>query len=143
METATARPLLLVDLRSPAVLIQNIPTALKEPFSSDRQVLAAVKTAHTQLQRAICGLYPGSLVLSLNAEILHHRLVQKIVTRNGVPAEPTQPRVLGPKMCVPFGKLLRGNAVPNTVTKTLHTDKVFARDLRSFSIGAFPGYAPS
>ena len=52
------------------------------------------------------------------------------------------PRVLGPKMCVPFGKILRGNVIPNTVTKTLHTDKVFAPDLRSFTIGAYPGYAP-
>ena len=41
-------------------------------------------------------------------------------------------------MCVPFGKILRGNAIPNTVTKTIHTDKVFAQDLRSFTIENFP-----
>jgi len=134
--------LLLVDMRSPAVLIQNISTTLKEPFSSDRRVLRATETAHSRIQRAICGLYPGSLVLSLNAEVIYHRLVRKIVDLNGVPAEPTHPRVLGPKMCVPFGKILRGNAIPNTVTKTLHTDKVFAPDLKSFGIEAFPGYAP-
>ncbi len=136
------RPLLLVDMRSPAVLLQNIPTTLKEPFSSDLQVLASIQKAHHQLQRAICGLYPGALVLSLNAEVIYHRLVGKLTVLNGVPAEPTSPRVLGPKMCVPFGKILRGSAVPNTVTKTIHTDKVFAPDLRSFTIEAFPGYAP-
>lgn len=141
-EISVPLPLLLVDMRSPAVLIQNIPTTLKEPFSSDRKVLEAVKTAHFRFQRAITGLYPGTLVLSLNAEVIYHRLVRKIVDLNGVPAEPTVPRVLGPKMCVPFGKILRGNAIPNTVTKTLHTDKVFAQDLRSFDIEAFPGYAP-
>ena len=141
-EISAPLPLLLVDMRSPAVLIQNIPTTLKEPFSSDRKVLEAVKTAHYRFQRAISGLYPGILVLSLNAEVIYHRLVRKIVALNGVPAEPTVPRVLGPKMCVPFGKILRGNAIPNTVTKTLHTDKVFAQDLRSFDIKAFPGYAP-
>ena len=136
------RPLLLVDMRSPAVLLQNIPTTLKEPFSSDLQVLTAIRKAHHQLQRAICGLYPGALVLSLNAEVIYHRLVGKLTDLNGVPAEPTVPRVLGPKMCVPFGKILRGSAVPNTVTKTVHTDKVFAPDLKSFTIQAFPGYAP-
>lgn len=141
-EMETPRPLLLVDMRSPVVLMQNIPTTLKEPFSSDRQVLAAIRTAHLRLQRAICDLYPGTLVLSLNAEVIYHRLVRKITELNGVPAEPTTPRVLGPKMCVPFGKILRGNAVPNTVTKTIHTDKVFAPDLKSFSIAPFPGYAP-
>jgi len=141
-DVASPRPLLLVDMRSPAVLIQNIPTTLKEPFSSDHRILEAVQSAHFRIQRAICGLYPGSLVLSLNAEVIYHRLVRKITVLNGVPEEPTQPRVLGPKMCVPFGKILRGNAIPNTVTKTLHTDKVFAPDLKSFGIESFPGYAP-
>ncbi|MCI9121770.1 MAG: cytidyltransferase-related domain protein [Oscillibacter sp.] len=138
----TPKPLLLADMRSPAVLVQNIPTTLKEPFSSDRQVLAAAGKAHLRLQEAVCGLYPGKLVLSLSAEVIYHRLVRKLTECNGVPAEPQTPRVLGPKMCVPFGKILRGNAVPNTVTKTIHTDKVFAPDLRSFSIAPFPGYAP-
>ena len=138
----TPEPLLLVDMRSPAVLVQNISTTLKEPFASDRQVLSAMGAAHLRLQKAVCGLYPGTLVLSLNAEVIYHRLVRKLTEENGVPAEPQTPRVLGPKMCVPFGKILRGNAVPNTVTKTIHTDKVFAPDLHSFSIAPFPGYAP-
>ena len=141
-ELETPRPLLLVDMRSPAVVVQNIPTTLKEPFASDRQVLAAMNQAHLRLQEAVCGLYPGTLVLSLNAEVIYHRLVRMLTAENGVPAEPQTPRVLGPKMCVPFGKILRGNAVPNTVTKTIHTDKVFAPDLHSFSIAPFPGYAP-
>ncbi len=139
---AADSPLLLVDMRSPAVLQQNIPTTLKAPFSSDPQVLATVRRAHHRFQRAVCALYPGALTLSLNAEVIYHRLVGKLTELGGVPAEPTVPRVLGPKMCVPFGKILRGNAVPNTVTKTIHTDKVFAPDLKSFTIAAFPGYAP-
>ncbi len=138
----TPEPLLLVDMRSPAVLVQNISTTLKEPFASDKQVLSAMGAAHLRLQEAVCGLYPGTLVLSLNAEVIYHRLVRKLTEENGVPADPQTPRVLGPKMCVPFGKILRGNAVPNTVTKTIHTDKVFAPDLHSFSIAPFPGYAP-
>nr|WP_325186189.1 cytidyltransferase-related domain protein [uncultured Oscillibacter sp.] len=139
---AAERPLLLVDMRSPAVLLQNIPTTLKEPFASDIHVLSAIRKAHHQLQRALCALYPGMLVLSFNAEVIYHRLVGMLTALNGVPAEPASPRMLGPKMCVPFGKILRGSAVPNTVTKTIHTDKVFAPDLRSFTIEAFPGYAP-
>ncbi|MBE6995584.1 MAG: cytidyltransferase-related domain protein [Ruminococcaceae bacterium] len=141
-EMETPRPLMVVDMRSPAVLLQNIPTTLKEPFSSDPVVLSAVRQAHYRFQRAICAMYPGTLVLSLNAEVIYHRLVQKITELNGVPAVPTYPRTLGPKMCVPFGKILRGNAVPNTVSKTIHTDKRFAPDLRSFTISAYPGYAP-
>lgn len=135
-------PLLLVDMRSPVVLLQNIPTTLKEPFSSDRQVLAAIRKAHLRLQEAACGLYPNTLVLSINAEVIYHRMVRMLTEENGVPAEPRTPRVLGPKMCVPFGKILRGNAVPNTVTKTIHTDKEYDSDLQAFTIRPYPGYAP-
>ena len=45
-------------------------------------------------------------------------------------------------MRVPFGKILRGKVVPNTVTKTLHTDKVYEPDLDSYSIEPFPYYSP-
>ena len=132
----------LVDMRSPVALIRNITTTLKEPFASDASVLSAVRSASLRFQEAVAAMYPGTLVLSLDAELIYHRLSRRIAECNGVPETPTVPRVLGPKMCVPFGKILRGNVIPNTVTKTLHTDKVFAPDLRSFTIGAYPGYAP-
>lgn len=86
-------------------------------------------------------LYPGNLVLSLSAGVLHHRLVEMITTVNGVSTVPANPRSLGPYLCVPFGKILRGQAVPNTVTKTLHTDKVFAPDIQSSTIEAYPNYS--
>lgn len=141
-DSTASHPLMLTDMRSPVALIQNLATTLKEPFSSDPAVLKAIRRAHRRFQQSVAELYPGTAVLSLNAELIHHRLVRRIVEINGVPAEPTFPRVLGSKMCAPFGKILRGNAIPNTVTKTIHTDKVFAPDLRSFTIREFPGYAP-
>ncbi|MEG2204013.1 MAG: cytidyltransferase-related domain protein, partial [Oscillospiraceae bacterium] len=137
-----ARLLLTVDLRAPIVLIQNLETTLKEPFCSNARVLAAGTAAHHRLQTAITGLCPGSLVLSLSAEIIHHRLVDKITALNAVPSIPVTGGPLGPAMCVPFGKILRGKAVPNTVTKTLHTDKVYEPDLRTSRIEAFPYYSP-
>jgi len=91
---------------------------------------------------ALTKLQPGSLVLSLSAGVIYHRLLQRITGRNGVPAEPTTPRVLGPDICVPYGKILRGVAVPNTVTKTLRTDKVYEPDLSAYSIEAYPDYSP-
>ena len=135
-------PLMLTDMRSPVALIQNLATTLKEPFSSDPSVLEAVRKAHMRFQQSVAALYPGTTVLSLNAELIYHRLVRRIVEINGVPAEPTYPRVLGQKMCAPFGKILRGNAIPNTVTKTIHTDKVFDPSLHTSTIREFPGYAP-
>ena len=65
-----------------------------------------------------------------------------ITSYNEVPSEPTTPRKLGKNMCVPYGKLLRGKIVPNTVTKTIHTDRVYTPDLSESTMEAFPYYAP-
>ena len=133
---------LAVDMRCPIVLSRNVDTAVKAPFSSSPRVLAAIAAAHRRLQAALTKLQPGSLVLSLSAGVIYHRLLQRITGRNGVPAEPTTPRVLSPDICVPYGKILRGVAVPNTVTKTLRTDKVYEPDLSTYSIEAYPDYSP-
>lgn len=132
----------LVEMSSPVVFLQNVETAIKAPFSNDFSVLDTIRKARRNLKMALVAMYPGKLILSISTQMVHHRLVQKITALNGVPIAPTKPRVLGPCMCVPFGKLLRGHAVPNTVTKTVHTDKVFSSDLTNHSIQAFPYYAP-
>ena len=134
--------LLAVDMRRPIVLTRNVETALKSPLSSDSRVLSAISAAHRRLQKALTGLYPGSLVLSISAAVIYRRLLHRIAACNGVPPEQTQQRTLGPCICVPFGKILRGMAVPNTVTKTLHTDKVYEPDLSAYAIEAYPYYSP-
>ena len=139
---AGAQEVLSVDMSRPVVLTRNVETTLKAPFSASPRVLAAISGAHRNLQRALTALYPGCLVLSISAGVIHQRLLRRIAACNGVPAQPVEPRELGECICVPFGKILRGVAVPNTVTKTLHTDKVYEPDLSSFSIEAYPNYSP-
>ena len=136
------RELMAADMQKPVVLNRNMDTTIKAPLSTNPRVLAALGTAHRRLQKALTGLYPGCLVLSISSSVIHHRLLHRITSCNGVPAEPTNPRVLGECICVPFGKILRGVAVPNTVTKTLHTDKVYEPDLTTFTIDAYPYYSP-
>ena len=133
---------LAVDMRRPIVLTRNVDTAIKAPLSSNPRVLAAVANAHRRLQRSLTEMYPGCLVLSMSAGVIYQRLLQRIAACNGVSVQPTQPRTLGECICVPFGKILRGVAVPNTVTKTLHTDKVYEPDLSSYAIEAYPFYSP-
>lgn len=135
-------PIWEVDMHAPVVLIQNLETTIQEPLCYNRRVRSAIKRSHERIQTAISNLYPGSLVLPLSADIIHHRLLEKITAYNGVPSTPTNPRILGENMCVPFGKLLRGKIVPNTVTKTIHTDRVYSPDLKESTMEAFPYYAP-
>lgn len=134
--------LLLADMSAPVVFLQNVETAIKPPFSGDGAVLSAIHQARRRFKLGLVDLYPGRLIFTISSQLVLHRLVEKITALNGVPMIPTKPRVLGPYMCVPFGKLLRRAAIPNTVTKTIHTDKVFAADRRTQHIEAFPGYAP-
>ncbi|MBE7004826.1 MAG: cytidyltransferase-related domain protein [Ruminococcaceae bacterium] len=135
-------PLLEADMRAPTVLIRNLETTIQEPLAHDCRVLAAIDSGHQRLQHALTGLYPGSLVLTLSSDVIHQRLLERVTAFNHVPDTPTEPRTLGECMCVPFGKLLRGRILPNTVTKTIHTDKVYEPDLRSSSVEAFPYYPP-
>lgn len=136
------RTIYVVDMHEPLMLLHNLETTIKEPFASNQAVLEAIERNHKKLQLTMTKLYPGNLVLSLSSGVMHHRLVDRITALNDVPQEPVMPRRLGDSMCVPFGKILRGKVVPNTVTKTLHTDKVYEPDLRSYSIEPFPYYSP-
>lgn len=134
-------PLYLVDMHSPLVLLKNMETTIKEPLASEPSILRVMEKAHMRLQKAMTMLYPGELVLSLSAVSIYPRLVEKVTETNGVPNEVVTPRKLGECMCVPYGKILRDKVIPNTVTKTLHTDKVYPADLGKGHIEAFPNYA--
>ena len=140
--TPNAECVFQVDMHTPTVIIQNLETTIQKPLAQNRRVLRTIRRNHERLQRALTGLYPGSLLLTLSSDVIHQRLLEKITRFNNVPAVPTNPRVLGQYMCVPFGKLLRNNVVPNTVTKTLHTDKVYSPDLKSSTVESFPNYSP-
>lgn len=131
----------MVDMRTPITLLKNMETTIKEPFSHNERVLRILEESHYRLQEVMTTLYPGNLVLSIDARIMHHKMLHKITQANHVPDIPYEVRRQGEKMCVPFGKILLGKAVPNTVTKSLHTEKVYTGDIKQFSIQNFPQYA--
>lgn len=127
-------PVYTVNMTNPCTLNLNIETVIKEPFRSNENVIASIKRARKRLQLALTKLYPGNLVLSFDAEILHKKLIFKICETNVVPVKVMEPKTLGGFMCVPFGSILKGSIVPNTVTKSMHTEKRFEPDLKSSTI---------
>ncbi|NCC15650.1 MAG: hypothetical protein EOM28_04790 [Clostridia bacterium] len=137
-----ARDIYVVDMKSPITLYRNVQTEIKEPFNSNERVLKTLMEAHCRLQRALTKLNPGELVISFDAGMMHNRLIELITKANDVPKEPTAIRSLGSNMCVPFGKILKGIIIPNTVTKVLHTEKEFDREIKAFKIKQFPQYLP-
>ena len=131
----------VVDMRMPLAFIQDVFLRLKDPHHDDPAVRRAVLETRPRMRLALARLFPGRLVLSFDAEILNQALLLKVQSCNGVLDVPPGIRRLGPYMCVPYGKILSGEIVPNTVTKTLHADKVYHEDLRHFSITEYPGYS--
>ncbi len=133
-------PLLYVDMRTPLVLNLDIDNILKDPFRTNLKLSAAISSARNRLQKAICGLFPGTLLIPYEPLMLHQGMIQKICRENGVSMKVTIPRTLGELMCVPYGDILDRELIPNTVTKSLHTEKYFNSDMKDFTIREVPFY---
>lgn len=130
-----------VNMKEPMAVIENMDTVLKDPFNKNSRILDILEQTHAELQLALTALNPGNLVLSFNAGVMNRKIVDMVTSINGVPNYPLKERQLGECMCVPFGKILRSIAVPNTVTKTLHTEKMFSPTLNDFTIEEYPMYS--
>ncbi len=133
-------PILAVDIRKPCTISLDVETLIKEPFVQSNRVIEAIKMARKKLQKAITRLYPGHLLIPFNIDMINQSIIAKVCQENGVTSEQESGRNLGPLMCVPFGKILHKMVVPNTVTKSLHTDKIFTPDMQHFKIDSFGYY---
>ena len=130
-----------VDMRTPLVLIQDVLRRLKEPHRSDPDVLDVVTRTRKRLRLNLAGLFPGKLLLTFDALLLDLALTQMVREANGVADCGPESKRLGPAMCVPYGKTLVGELIPNTVTKHLHIDKAYLGDVDHFEIRAMNGYS--
>ncbi|MGM9563468.1 MAG: hypothetical protein ACI3VQ_05265 [Faecousia sp.] len=130
-----------VDMRAPVMLLQDVMLCIKKPHHDDPAVQQAVMQSRPKLRRALNQMFPGKLLLCFDSEMLNQALLERIEKMNGVRDVPKGERTLGPYMCVPYGKIFSDEIVPNTVTKTLHVEKCFHPNLRSFEIQEYPGYS--
>jgi len=139
-EKTSGHAIFAVEMSSPCTLNLDARTVLKEPLRSNSNVHDAVIRSRKRIQKAIVKLFPGHLVLSFDRTMLYENMIKKIADVNGVPTTPTHPRVLGDAMCVPFGAIFKRWILPNTVTKSLHTERFFSPDVQSYEIQAYPYY---
>ena len=130
-----------VDMRAPVVLLQDMMLTIKQPLHDDPTVTNAVMQTRPRLRAALTQMFPGKLLLCFNSELLNQALIERVQKLNGVSELPPDVR-LGKNMCVPYGKILSDVVIPHTVTKTLHVEKCFHRDLSRFEIVEFPNYSP-
>jgi hypothetical protein len=132
-------PIFVVNMDHPSVISMDIEAFIKEPFISAK-VKKTIEKNRKKLQNALTKLYPGHLILAFNKQMINEIVTRKVCEENGVSTVQSNPRGLGPAMCVPYGNILKRNIIPNTVTKSLHTEKFFFPDLKSYKINAYPYY---
>ena len=140
--SGTGKPVYAVNMKTPIIVFKNVEAYIKSPLSRNQNVLNAVEKAHDRMLQVLRKMYPGDLLLTFNAGIMHHKMIRLITEINGVPAIPREKKQYGPYMAVPFGKVLDGAVVPNTVTKSLHTEKYFQQDMSGFTIEESAHYSP-
>lgn len=132
----------IVDLRRPLVLFFDTPSFFKDPFLEDPRIRQVLWECNQRLCLEVAGLFPGQLVLCFDSEVMNHRLIRMIVANNPVSGVQYTTKTLGDKICVPYGKILKGVLVPDCVTKDLNTEKLYDIDMEHFEIREFPQYAP-
>ena len=71
-----------VDMRDPLVLIQDIFLSISRPHRDDPAVRQAVAESRPKLRSALTSLFPGSLVLTFDAETLNQALLHKVQQHN-------------------------------------------------------------
>lgn len=131
----------VVDMRRPVVLILDALQKLKSPHRENPKIIRVVEKARRALRLSFAQMFPGNLILSFDVELLNQALRSRVQRCNGVDQIPDGVRRLGEKMCVPFGKILASDLVPNTVTKRLEVEKVFLPNIRGLEIKEYPGYS--
>ena len=129
-----------VNMSNPCTLNLDLENFIKEPFLNNDKIQSTIESTRTNLQTAIAKLYPANLIIPFDNKMFKEKLIAKICEENQVPHTPTVPRKLGEKICVPFGHILSKLIIPNTVSKSLHTEKIFNKDLSGFTVRAYPFY---
>jgi len=134
------KPVFVVDISKPCIINLDTESIIKEPFCQNLNIIKSVITSRKRLLKSFTTFYIGNVVLPFNINLINQAIVKKICKINDVPTKPLALRTLGRSICVPFGKILHKMVVPNTVTKSLHTEKIFVSDVKSFKIDAFHNY---
>ncbi|PRR84946.1 nicotinate-nicotinamide nucleotide adenylyltransferase [Clostridium luticellarii] len=133
-------PIYAVNMSSPCIVNFDIQNIIKDPLRSNAKIMDTLTKCRRKLIESMAKLYPGELIISFNVNFVYQCLIRKICEENMVPTYNTSPRKLGDAMCVPYGDILERYVIPNTVTKSLHTEKLFSPDMKKFVIGEFPHY---
>lgn len=122
-----------VDMKFPICLTLDMQNYIKEPLISSQKLRELVSDTRKRLKLALTKLYPNSLVLSFDVQMLQQALAEKISEILLSDSD---------YLCVPFGNVFSGKTVSGIATKSLHIEKCFNYDTGDFEITQYPFYSP-
>lgn len=129
-----------VDMNRPISLQMDLESVIRKPYRDDERLIQVVKEIREDLRRTMTEIFPRKVLLLLNQSLVYEKLLPQITATNEVDINEEVPRSLGPYLCVPFGEILKKRILPNTTTKSMHTEKYFDKDFKTWRIEAFPNY---
>ena len=112
---ASCEDIFCVDMRAPVAFLQDVLLRLKKPHQDDPEVKRVVHETRPRMRGVLNAMFPGQLVLCFDSEMLNQAVMERVQQINGVLDVPDGERRLGKYMCVPYGKILSNEVVPNTV----------------------------
>lgn len=129
---------LIVSLKSPVALILDAQSALKEGYRQNPALRATLKLMRSSFLKRVVKSYPGQVVLPFDRGMLYDKLVHLVTEKN----LPLEGRAYGKAIAVPYGDLFKRWTLPRTITKSLHTERVYEQSLSYFEVQASPYHLP-
>lgn len=130
--------LLLVSLKAPIVLMLDAQTMLKEDYRQIEILRTTIKEMRLKLLQSLVKSYPRQVILPFDRGMLYDRLIHLVSEAN----DEKQANGYGPFLVVPYGDLFKRWTLPNSITKALHTERVYDNTLSYFTVEASPYHLP-
>ncbi len=128
--------LMLSTIKAPVIVMLDAQSMLKQAFRQNEVIRHRLADSREKLLAAFVRRYPNSVILTFERAMLYHKINEIVVQQNVVSGQAET----GPLMCVPYGDIYKRWVLPKSVTKALHTERVYDIGLRYFEVKKSPHY---
>ncbi len=128
--------LMVTTIKAPVVLMLDAQSMLKIEYRQNDIIRNALASSREKLLAAFVKRYPNSVILTFERSMLYNK-INKIVAQQNAAASDQEDADL---MCVPYGDIYKRWLLPGSVTKALHTERVYNTGLRYFEVLESPHY---
>ncbi len=126
----------LTVFKKPVVIILDAQSAFKDSYRKEPTLRKAIAESRQQLLHALSKERAGIAILAFDRRMLYDKINSIIKNINAPKADCKW----GKYICVPFGDIYRQWLLPDSVTKTLHTERLYDSSLSYYQIVEKPDY---